>query len=80
MGGESGAMQFSCLLSVLFFFFHSYPKIIMCIYFCTKKKKDCFMRFTTAFLSEISAEEFFALQASTAIQSQKARCPGRAEQ
>lgn len=74
-------MQFSCLPSVLFFFFfHSYPKIITCIYFFKKKKKGCFMRFTTAFLSEISADEFFALQAPTAIQSQKARCPGRVEQ
>ena len=79
MGGESGARQFSCLLSVLFFF-PQLPKDHNVHIFLYKKKKGCFMRFTTAFLSEISAEEFFALQASTAIQSQKARCPGRAEQ
>lgn len=32
------------------------------------------MRFTTAFLSEIRAEEFSPLQASKAIEPQKAEC------
>ena len=62
---------------VFFFFSHSYPKIITCIYFFKKKKKKgCFMSFITAFLSEISAEEFCAPQASAAIQSQKAGAQG----
>lgn len=72
-------MPFSCLPSVFFFFFPQLPKDHN-MHIFKKKKKGCFMRFTTAFLSEISADEFFALQAPTAIQSQKARCPGRVEQ